>query len=319
MDVVLKRIQSLGIVPVVVLNDAKDAAPLAKALREGGLPCAEITFRTEAAEESIRIMVQEYPDMIVGAGTVLTTEQADKAVEAGAKFIVSPGLNPKVVQHCQDKGIPIVPGVTNPGQIEQALELGLDTVKFFPAEASGGLNMIKSMSAAYTNMMFMPTGGINIKNLNEYLAFDKIVACGGSWMVKSDLIKNGSFEKIKELTREAVMTMLGFNLKHIGMNCKDAEEAEHAADRFQTLFGFMNKSGNGSVFAGEGIEMMKSPYLGKNGHIAVSVNSVPRAVEYLSRQGILFNMETAKYQDGKLILLYLKEEIGGFAVHLIQQ
>lgn len=319
MDVVLKRIQSLGIVPVVVLNDAKDAAPLAKVLREGGLPCAEITFRTEAAEESIRIMVQEYPDMIVGAGTVLTTEQADKAVEAGAKFIVSPGLNPKVVQHCQDKGIPIVPGVTNPGQIEQALELGLDTVKFFPAEASGGLNMIKSMSAAYTNMMFMPTGGINIKNLNEYLAFDKIVACGGSWMVKSDLIKNGSFEKIKELTREAVMTMLGFNLKHIGMNCKDAEEAEHAADRFQTLFGFMNKSGNGSVFAGEGIEMMKSPYLGKNGHIAVSVNSVPRAVEYLSRQGILFNMETAKYQDGKLILLYLKEEIGGFAVHLIQQ
>ena len=319
MDVVLKRIQSLGIVPVVVLNDAKDAAPLAKALREGGLPCAEITFRTEAAEESIRIMVQEYPDMIVGAGTVLTTEQADKAVEAGAKFIVSPGLNPKVVQHCQDKGIPIVPGVTNPGQIEQALELGLDTVKFFPAEASGGLNMIKSMSAAYTNMMFMPTGGINIKNLNEYLAFDKIVACGGSWMVKSDLIKNGSFEKIKELTREAVMTMLGFNLKHIGMNCKDAEEAEHAADIFQTLFGFMNKSGNGSVFAGEGIEMMKSPYLGKNGHIAVSVNSVPRAVEYLSRQGILFKMETAKYQDGKLILLYLKEEIGGFAVHLIQQ
>ena len=319
MDVVLKRIQSLGIVPVVVLNDAKDAAPLAKALREGGLPCAEITFRTEAAEESIRIMVQEYPDMIVGAGTVLTTEQADKAVEAGAKFIVSPGLNPKVVQHCQDKGIPIVPGVNNPGQIEQALELGLDTVKFFPAEASGGLNMIKSMSAAYTNMMFMPTGGINIKNLNEYLAFDKIVACGGSWMVKSDLIQNGSFEKIKELTREAVMTMLGFNLKHIGMNCKDAEEAEHAADRFQTLFGFMNKSGNGSVFAGEGIEMMKSPYLGKNGHIAVSVNSVPRAVEYLSRQGILFNMETAKYQDGKLILLYLKEEIGGFAVHLIQQ
>lgn len=319
MDVVLKRIQSLGIVPVVVLNDAKDAAPLAKALREGGLPCAEITFRTEAAEESIRIMVQEYPDMIVGAGTVLTTEQADKAVEAGAKFIVSPGLNPKVVQHCQDKGIPIVPGVTNPGQIEQALELGLDTVKFFPAEASGGLNMIKSMSAAYTNMMFMPTGGINIKNLNEYLAFDKIVACGGSWMVKSDLIQNGSFEKIKELTREAVMTILGFNLKHIGMNCKDAEEAEHAADRFQTLFGFMNKSGNDSVFAGEGIEMMKSPYLGKNGHIAVSVNSVPRAVEYLSRQGILFNMETAKYQDGKLILLYLKEEIGGFAVHLIQQ
>ena len=319
MDVVLKRIQSLGIVPVVVLNDAKDAAPLAKALREGGLPCAEITFRTEAAEESIRIMVQEYPDMIVGAGTVLTTEQADKAVEAGAKFIVSPGLNPKVVQHCQDKGIPIVPGVTNPGQIEQALELGLDTVKFFPAEASGGLNMIKSMSAAYTNMRFMPTGGINIKNLNEYLAFDKIVACGGSWMVKSDLIQNGSFEKIKELTREAVMTMLGFNLKHIGMNCKDAEEAEHAADRFQTLFGFMNKSGNDSVFAGEGIEMMKSPYLGKNGHIAVSVNSVPRAVEYLSRQGILFNMETAKYQDGKLILLYLKEEIGGFAVHLIQQ
>ena len=203
MNDVLKRFQEIGIIPVVVLNDAKDAAPLGKALVEGGLPCAEVTFRTEAAEESIRIMAETYPDLLVGAGTVLTTEQVDRAVAAGAKFIVSPGLNPKVVQYCIDKDIPVCPGVVTPGEIEKALELGLDVVKFFPAEPSGGLPMIKAMCAAFTTMKYMPTGGINPQNVEEYLKFDKILACGGSWMVKGDLIKAGKFDEIYELTREA--------------------------------------------------------------------------------------------------------------------
>ena len=166
MNEVLEKIQKIGIVPVVVLNDAKDAAPLAKALCDGGLPCAEVTFRTEAAEESIRIMAEQFPQMLVGAGTVLTTEQVDRAVAAGAKFIVSPGLNPKVVKYCIEKGVPVTPGTANPSDVEQAIELGLEVVKFFPAEAAGGLNMIKSMAAPYTNMKFMPTGGINAKNIN---------------------------------------------------------------------------------------------------------------------------------------------------------
>ena len=203
MNEVLKQIEKIGIVPVVVLNDAKDAEPLGKALVEGGLPCAEVTFRTDAAEESIRIMAEKFPEMLVGAGTVLTIEQVDRAVNAGAKFIVSPGLNPKVVSYCVEKGIPVTPGTANPTNVEQAIELGLDVVKFFPAEQAGGLAYIKAIAAPYTGMKFMPTGGINANNVKEYLACDKILACGGSWMVKGDLVKAGEFDKITELVREA--------------------------------------------------------------------------------------------------------------------
>lgn len=203
MNQILEKFHEIGIIPVVVLNDAKDAAPLGKALLEGGLPVAEVTFRTDAAEESIRILSETYPDLLVGAGTVLTPEQADRAVAAGAKFIVSPGLNPRVVKHCQEKGVIITPGVVTPGEIEKALELGLEVVKFFPAEPSGGLSMIKAMAAAYTKLKFMPTGGINAKNVVDYLKYNKILACGGSWMVKGDLIAAGDFDKITALCKEA--------------------------------------------------------------------------------------------------------------------
>ena len=193
----------LKVVPVVVLDDAKDAEPLAKALVEGGLPCAEVTFRTEAAAESIRIMTEVYPDMLVGAGTVLTTEQVDKAVESGAKFIVSPGFDPEIVDYCIGKNIPVFPGCISPSEVAQAVKRGLKVVKFFPAEQSGGIAMIKAMAAPYHMLKFMPTGGINTENLKEYLACDKILCCGGSWMVKGDMIKAGEFEKIKKLTQEA--------------------------------------------------------------------------------------------------------------------
>ena len=193
----------LKVVPVVVLDDAKDAEPLAKALVEGGLPCAEVTFRTEAAAESIRIMTEVYPDMLVGAGTVLTTEQVDKAVGSGAKFIVSPGFDPEIVDYCIGKNIPVFPGCISPSEVAQAVKRGLKVVKFFPAEQSGGLAMIKAMAAPYHMLKFMPTGGINTENLKEYLACDKILCCGGSWMVKGDMIKAGEFEKIKKLTQEA--------------------------------------------------------------------------------------------------------------------
>ena len=204
MKTIEEQFQKLGVVPVVVLEDKKDAIPLAKALSEGGLPCAEVTFRTDAAAESIRIMTEAYPDMLVGAGTVLTTEQVDRAVEAGAKFIVSPGLNPKVVKYCLEKGIPVTPGVVTPSEMEQAIELGLEVVKFFPAEPSGGLNMIKAVAAPYTMLKFMPTGGLNPQNVTSYLQYDKIFACGGSWMVKGNLVKEGAFDEITRLTKEAV-------------------------------------------------------------------------------------------------------------------
>ena len=204
MNEVLEKIRKIGIVPVVVLNDAKDAEPLAKALCNGGLPCAEVTFRTDAAEESIRIMSEKYPEMLVGAGTVLTTEQVDRAVAAGAKFIVSPGLNPKIVKYCVEKNIPVTPGICTPSEAEQAIENGLEVVKFFPAEPAGGLKYIRAIAAPYTMMKFMPTGGVNPQNVREYLAYDRIAACGGSWMVKNTMIENNEFDRIEELVKEAV-------------------------------------------------------------------------------------------------------------------
>ncbi|MBR5953709.1 MAG: bifunctional 4-hydroxy-2-oxoglutarate aldolase/2-dehydro-3-deoxy-phosphogluconate aldolase [Pseudobutyrivibrio sp.] len=198
-----KRFEEIGIIPVVVLEDAKDAHALGEALMKGGLPAAEVTFRTEAAEEVIRILSKDFPGMLVGAGTVLTCEQADRAVAAGAKFIVAPGFNPTVVKHCLEKGYPVTPGVQTPGEMEQAMELGLDFVKFFPAEPAGGLPMIKAVAAPYSKLRFMPTGGINKENVKDYLAYKKIVACGGTWMVKGDLIASGDFAKIEELTHEA--------------------------------------------------------------------------------------------------------------------
>jgi len=201
---VSETIQKMGVVPVVVLNDAKDAAPLAKALVEGGLPCAEVTFRTEAAEESIRIMASEFPEMFVGAGTVLTIDQVDRAVAAGAKFIVSPGFDPEIVDYCLSKDIPVYPGCITPSEVAQAVKRGLKVIKFFPAEQFGGVSTIKALAAPYTGVKFMPTGGVSAKNLESYLSFDRIVACGGSWMVKGDLVKAGKFDEIKTLVEEAV-------------------------------------------------------------------------------------------------------------------
>ena len=200
---IAEKFQKIGVVPVVVLEDVKDAVPLAKALVEGGLPCAEVTFRTEAAEESIRLMAEQFPDMLVGAGTVLTKEQVDAAAAAGAKFIVSPGFDPEIVDYCLEKEIPVYPGCVSPSEVAQAVKRGLKVVKFFPAEPAGGLPMIKAMAAPYAGLKFMPTGGINAKNLEEYLTCDKIICCGGSWMVKGDMIRNGEFDQIQIMVKEA--------------------------------------------------------------------------------------------------------------------
>ena len=197
-------ISKLGVLPVIKIDDVKNAVPLCRALISGGLPAAEITFRTECAADAIKLVTDEFPDMLTGAGTVLTVEQVDRAVAAGAKFIVSPGLNPTVVKHCQSIGVPVIPGVMTPGEIEKGLELGLKVLKFFPAEAAGGLKMIKALSAPYGGVKFMPTGGISEKNLADYLANPKVLACGGSFMVKSDLINEGRFDEIERMTREAV-------------------------------------------------------------------------------------------------------------------
>ncbi len=204
MNKILERLSSFGVVPVVVLNRVKDAEPLADALCEAGLPCAEVTFRTEAAAESIKIMKDKHPELLLGAGTVLTLEQVDRALEAGAEFIVSPGFDPEIVDYCLGKNVPIVPGCVTPSEVAQGVHRGLEVLKFFPAEQAGGLAMIKAMAAPYTNVKFMPTGGISEGNLASYLECNKIVCCGGSWMVKSDMVESGDFKTISEKAKRAV-------------------------------------------------------------------------------------------------------------------
>ncbi|MCD6365889.1 MAG: bifunctional 4-hydroxy-2-oxoglutarate aldolase/2-dehydro-3-deoxy-phosphogluconate aldolase [Planctomycetes bacterium] len=203
MTTVLEQLGELKLVPVVKIENAADSAPLCDALVAAGLPCAEMTFRTAAAPEAIKTAADR-GDMIVGAGTVLSVDQAKQAVDNGAEFIVSPGFNPKVVGYCVDNDIPVTPGVSNPTDVESALGFGLEVVKFFPAEAFGGVKTLKAISAPYGMMRFIPTGGINADNLLDYLRFEKVFACGGSWMVKSDLISSGKFDEITRLTAQAV-------------------------------------------------------------------------------------------------------------------
>ena len=318
MNAVLEQIRKIGIVPVVKIDRAEDALPLAKALCAGGLPCAEVTFRTDAAAEAIRIMTANFPDMCVGAGTVLNAEQVDAAVEAGAKFIVSPGLNPRTVKYCIEKNVPVTPGTSSPSDIEQAIELGLEVVKFFPAEQSGGLAKIKAMAAPYVNMKFMPTGGINAKNLTDYLDFKKVIACGGSWMVPGDLINAGQWDKIEQLTREAVQTMLGFELAHIGINSESKEEADKSVNRLAFLFGTPVKTGSGGSFAGTIVEVLNTHGRGTHGHIAIRTNYIERAINYM-RTVLGAEFEEPIMKGDKINAIYLKEEIGGFAVHLLQK
>ena len=319
MSDMMKELYSIGLIPVIKIENAEDAVPLAKALIDGGLPAAEITFRTSCAAEAIANITKEFPEMLVGAGTVLTTEQVDAAIAAGSKFLVSPGLNPKVTAYCLSKGVPMLPGCSNPSDIEAAIELGLSTVKFFPAEAAGGLKMLKAMAAPYGQIKFMPTGGINADNLLDYLKFDKIVACGGSFMVRDDLVKEKKWDEITALTRNAVKTMLGLEFIHMGINNENKEEAMKSAKLFELMFGMPVKETSKSVFAGEAFEFMNSKGPGRCGHIAIRTNSVDRAMAYFKRIGFEFDEDTIVYDEksGKAKFVYFKDEVSGFKIHLL--
>jgi 2-dehydro-3-deoxyphosphogluconate aldolase/(4S)-4-hydroxy-2-oxoglutarate aldolase len=316
---VLQRIEEFGIVPVVKLDRAEDALPLGRALVEGELPVAEVTFRTDAAEEAIRLLSRDLPDMLVGAGTVLTTDQVQRAVDAGAKFIVTPGFNPSVVDYCVSNDIPVTPGINSPSQIEMALERGLSVLKFFPAEQSGGLPMLKAMSGPYGAVRFIPTGGVGPENMVAYLTYEKVFAVGGSWMVKPELVASGNFAEVARLTREAVYAMHGFQFAHLGVNCQSEPEARADAERLSALFGWAPREGMSSVFAATLFEFMKQPYLGEKGHVGIRCNSVERAEAFLRRKGVVSLPETKKIKEGKTAALYLDLNVGGFAFHLVQR
>lgn len=203
MSTINQRLKAFKVVPVIAIKNADDAVELARVLVENGLPCAEITFRTPAAAQAIKNMREAYPEMLIGSGTVLTSDQVDQSIDAGVDFVVSPGFNPTTVKYCQQRGVAIIPGVNTPSLVEQAMEMGLDTLKFFPAEPSGGTAMLKALNAVYP-VSFMPTGGVSADNINQYLAIDSVLACGGTWMVPATLIDNREWDQIAELVREAV-------------------------------------------------------------------------------------------------------------------
>mgnify|MGYP000813821587 CR=1 FL=1 len=303
-----------GVIPVVVLDDAKDAVPTAKALLTGGVDVMEITFRTAAAAGSIKAVAENCPEMLVGAGTVVTLDQCKQALECGAKFIVSPGFDPEVVSWCVERNIPITPGCVTPTEIMAAMKLGLNVVKFFPAGVYGGLKAMKALSAPFGGIKFIPTGGVDAKNLKEYLEAPFVHAVGGSWLCAKADIAAHNFDKITSLCKEARKTALGFEIAHVGVNAGDAEESLAVCRALDAAFGFGVKEGNSSNFAGSGVEVMKSPYLGKNGHIAVKTNSIPRAAAELAKNGFTLDESTAKYKGEKMVAVYLKQEFGGFAV-----
>lgn len=315
---VLKRLAQSGVVPVVVLEDAKDAVPTAKAMLAGGIDVMEITFRTAAAADSIKAVAQECPDMVVGAGTVVNLEQCKLAVECGAKFIVSPGYDEETVAWCCDNGIPITPGCVTPTEIMMALKHGLKVLKFFPANVYGGLSAIKSLAGPFGGVKFIPTGGVNAQNLAEFISSPYIHAVGGSWICPKADIAAGNFDKITALCKEARKSLLGFEVAHIGINTPDADAAMDVCKAFNDAFDFNVKQGNSSNFASTGVEVMKTMFKGANGHIAIRTNKMIPAIAEMERRGYELDMDSVKDKDN-IKAVYFKNEIGGFAVHLLQK
>ena len=320
MNPILEKVYQIGIVPVIAFNSVDEALPLCKALADGGLPAAEVTFRTACAEECIRKIHDEMPEMLLGAGTVLTTDQADRAIAAGASFIVAPGFDPNVTKHVLDKGCLMMPGTASSGEMQQAMNMGCEVVKYFPAEANGGVAMLKNIGAALKTAKWMCTGGVNAKNVNDYLGYDQIIAVGGTWMCKSDVIKAGQWDKITAMCQEAVDVMLGLELAHIGINSENEEEAMATANMLSSLLSKKVAVGNSSVFVGnKEFEIMKKPGRGKNGHIAIACNNVDRAIYHLTRRGVKFDLSSMVNKNGKNTACYLADEVAGFAIHLVQR
>ncbi len=314
-----ERLARAAIVPVVVIDDAKDAVATANALLAGGIDVMEITFRTAAAPDAIVEVAKNCPDMLVGAGTIITLDQCKRAVECGAKFIVSPGFDDEVVAWCVENGVTVTPGCVTPTEIMAAKKHGLKIVKFFPANVYGGLQAMKALSAPFGDIKFIPTGGVNEDNVGEYISAPFIHAIGGSWVCPKSDIAAGNFERITALSKKARENAFGFEIAHVGINCENADVAADVCDEFKAAFGFGIKDGSSSMFSTSAIEVMKTMFLGENGHLAVRTNAIGPAIYELEKRGYQVDMETAKYKGSNMIAVYLKKEIGGFAIHLLQK
>lgn len=318
-EYILDRLGDIGIIPTAVLDCAEHAVPLAKALKKGGIDTVEVTLRTEFALEGISRIKKELPDFAVGAGTVLNMEQAQKAVEAGADYIVSPGFDEETVKWCINGNIPVIPGCMTATEIQKAVAMGLKILKFFPAESSGGVKACKSLAAPYKMVKFVPTGGINLENISDYVNCGCIYAIGGGWACSKDNIVSENWDAITDIAKESVKKLLGFTVAHVGINTDSAEDGKKLAYDLAGIFGLPVAENEKSEFVSSGIEVINSKGPGKHGHIAVDTNSVSRAEYYLKRAGVFFRDESRIVKGDKTVLIYLKQEFGGFAIHLRQK
>jgi len=316
MDAVLKTIHDIGIVPVVKLDSPGNAVPLGKAMAAGGIPVAEVTFRTAAALDSISALAAGAPEVTVGAGTVMTAAQARDAVGAGARFIVCPAWIDEVVDFCLAEKVPVLPGTSGPDGVARAANLGLEAVKFFPAESLGGVATLDALAGPFGSMRFVPTGGVGPDNIGEYARRKQVLAVGGSWMVKSSLVEAGDWKSVERLCEEAVGLLHGFHFAHVGVNGGD--EAKAHSELFASLFRIAAREGSASFFASDSVEIMKGAGRGTKGHIGLKCNDVERALAYLKKRGISGLQGTERREKGRLTFSYLDLEIGGFAIHLGQ-
>lgn len=314
-----ESIRNAGILPVVAIDSLETAVPLAQACVDAGLTGLEITFRTECAAQAIRAIRDAFPKLLLGAGTILSCDLADQALDAGADFLVTPGLNPKVVQYAQQRNVPILPGVTTPVEVEQAMELGLEVLKFFPAEMSGGTAKLKILAGPYKTVKFIPTGGIDEGNFRDYLALDNVVAVGGSFMIHKKAMAAGDFGAVRARLDQVVDTMLGLKLAHMGINHSQEDEALKTARTLERTFHMPYAVGNSSIFSGtKEFELMKKGGRGTHGHVAVAVSDIDRGIHFLRHRGVAINMDSLVVKNGKKIAVYLEQEIGGFAFHLMK-
>ena len=316
---VLDNIAKIGILPVIKIEKLEHAVPLAKALRAGGINAIEVTVRSDVAFDSIRAIKHEYPDMMVGAGTIHNQSLAQQALAAGAEYIVTPGYSKPTVDYCVNNNVPIVPGCSSATDFEMAVDAGLKVVKFFPAEISGGVAALKLYSGPFPDLKFVPTGGITYSNLAEYLRLGCVAACGGSFMANADTIRNEDWDTIAKNCRKAVDLSLGFELAHVGLNHADAGSAMSNAEALNKIFPLGIKNGNSSIFCGKAVEFMKKPFYGEKGHIGFYTNSVVRAKAWFEQNGIAIRKESLREEGGKLVSFYLEEEVGGFAVHVVKR
>lgn len=316
----LKTLYDVGIVPVINIADPETAVPLAMALKEGGLPLIEVTLRNETSLESIRRIHAALPDMMIAAGTVQSVDTVKEAVEAGASAMVAPGFQEKTVAYCVEQDIPIIPGCITPSEIQAAVDMGLKTVKFFPAGRYGGIQAIQDLSGPFAGVKFVPTGGISMDELGTYLNCTAVAAVGGSFMAKADLIAAHNWEAITANSRRCLEASLGFELAHVGMNYPDKDAAVDAANQLNERFPLGVKVGGKSTFLGTAVELMHMPYYGTHGHIGFKTNSPERARVYFESRGFAVIEDSITYDNkGNMKFFYLRDEVGGFALHVVKK